>query len=97
MLVGGFVAKASSLNPRPGLLFLEAQINSKQVSCLVDTGATHSFMSPKLAKELGLATKEVSKPINVRFAKGEPHKAKEVALDVTLRNETWEFMENFTL
>jgi clan AA aspartic protease (TIGR02281 family) len=97
MLEGGFVAKASSLKPRPGLLYLEAQINGKQVSYLVDTGATHSFMSPKLAKELGLPTKEVSKPINVPFAKGERHQAKEVALDVTLRNGVWEFVENFTL
>ena len=73
MLEGGFVAKASSLKPRPSLLYLEAQINGKNVSCLVDTGATHSFMSPKLARELGLPTRRAGKPINVRFAKGEPH------------------------
>ena len=91
------MAKASSLTPRPGLLYLEAPVNNKQVSCLVDTGATHSFMSLKLARELGLPTKEVSKPINVRFAKGEPHQAREVALDVTIRSGTWEFVENFTL
>ena len=97
MLEGGFVAKASSLKPRPGLLYFEAQIKGKDVSCLVDTGATHSFMSPKLARELGLQTRRASKPINVRFAKGEPHKAKEVALDVILTSGTLEFVESFTL
>lgn len=70
------MAKASSLKPRSSLLFLEVQINGKQVSCLVDTRATYSFMSPKLAKELGLVTNEVRKPINVWFAKGEPNKLK---------------------
>ena len=91
MLEGGFVAKASSLKPRPSLLYLEAQINGRNVSCLVDTGATHSFMSPKLAKELGLPTGRAGKPINVRFAKGEPHETKEVALNVNLKCGTFEF------
>ena len=52
MLEGSFVAMASGLKPRPSLLYLEAQINGKNVSCLVNIGATHSFMSPKLAREL---------------------------------------------
>ena len=86
MLEGGFVAKASSLKPRPSLLYFEAQINGKNVSCLVDTGATHSFMSLKLAKELGLPTWRVDKPINVQFAKGKPHETKEVALHVNLKS-----------
>ena len=97
MLEGGFVAKASSLKPRPSLLYLEAQINGKNVSCLVDTGATHSFMSPKLARELGLPTRRAGKPINVRFAKGEPHETKEVALHVNLKSGALEFVESFTL
>ena len=62
MLEGGFEAKASSLKPRPSLLYLEAQINGKNVSCLVDIGATHSFMSPKLARDLGLPTRRAGSP-----------------------------------
>src|ERR1700737_3715987 len=34
MLDDGFVAKASSLKPRPSLLNLEAQINGRYVSCV---------------------------------------------------------------
>ena len=54
MLDGGLVAKASSLTPRPSLLYLEAQVSGRNVS-LVDKEATHSFMSLKLTRKLGLA------------------------------------------
>ena len=97
MLEGGFVAKASSLKPKPSLLYLEIQINGKNVSCLIDTGAMHFFMSPKLARELGLPTWRASKFIYMRFAKGEPHEIKEVALHVNLKIEALEFVESFTL
>jgi len=43
----GFVAKASSLIPRPSLLYLEAQLSGRKVSW-VDKEATHPFMSLKL-------------------------------------------------
>ena len=54
MLDDGFVAKASSLKPRPSILYLEAQMNGRLVSW-VDKELRHSFMSPKLTRELGLA------------------------------------------
>ena len=54
MLDGGFVAKASSLKPRPSLLYLEAQMNGRYVSW-VDKEATNSFMSPKLTRGLEFA------------------------------------------
>jgi predicted aspartyl protease len=79
MLEVGFVAKASGFKPRPSLLYLEAQIRNRGLSCLIDTGTTHSFMSLNLATELGLRVQKASKPINVCFAKGIPHKTKEVA------------------
>ena len=96
MLEGGFVAKASSLKPRPSLLYLEAKIAGRNVSCLVGTGATRYFMSPKLAKELGLPMRRAGKPINVRFVKGELHKTKEMAFNMHLKCGTFEFKENFT-
>ena len=97
MIEGGFVAKASSLKAKLRFLYLNAQINGKNVSCLVIPGPTHSFMSPSLAKELGLPARRVDKPIYVRFAKGKPHETKEVALNVTLKCGTLEFIESFTL
>ncbi len=54
MLDGGLVAKASSLKPRPSLLYLEAKkMNGRNVSW-VDKEAMHSFMSLKLTRHLGL-------------------------------------------
>jgi hypothetical protein len=57
MLDVGFVAKASSLKPKPSLLYLEAQMSGRNVSW-VDKEATHSFMSLKLIRKLGLAGAE---------------------------------------
>jgi hypothetical protein len=57
MLDGGLVAKASSLKPRPSLLYLEAQMNGRNVSW-VDKEAMHSFMSLKLIRKLRLAGTE---------------------------------------
>ena len=97
MLEGDFVAKASSLKPRPSFLYLKAQINGKNVSCLIDIRVTHSFMSPKLARILDLPMWRAGKPINIRFAKGEPYETQEVALHVNLKNGALEFVESFTL
>src|ERR1700737_5658393 len=47
MLDNGFVAKASSLKPRPSILYLEAQMNGRLVSW-VDKELRHSFTNPKL-------------------------------------------------
>jgi hypothetical protein len=54
MLDGGLVTKASSLKPRPSLLYLEAQMSGRNVSW-VDKEATHSFISLNLTRKLGLA------------------------------------------
>jgi hypothetical protein len=54
MLDVGFVAKASSLRPRPSLLYLEAQMSGRNVSW-VDKNTTYSFMGLKLITKLELA------------------------------------------
>ena len=53
-LDGGFVAKASSLEPRPSHLYLEAQMNGRYVSW-GDKEAMDSLISLKLTRGLGLA------------------------------------------
>jgi hypothetical protein len=55
MLDGGFVAKASSIKPRPSLLYLDGQMKGRNVKCMDIKGTMYSFMSPKLTRELGLA------------------------------------------
>ena len=36
------------------LMSVQANINGKSVKCVLDTGASHSVMSPKMAQSLGL-------------------------------------------
>jgi hypothetical protein len=54
MLDIDFLAKASSLRPRRSLLYLEAEMSGRNISC-VDKEATHSFMSLKLVMKLKFA------------------------------------------
>ena len=83
ILDGGFLAKASSLKPKPSLLCLQAQMNARNVSW-VDNEAKHYFLSLKLTRSWGLSTRRARKPIHMRFGKDEPHETNEVALHVAL-------------
>ena len=101
LLGGGFVAKASLRigcgNPGSELMFLQGRINDQHVSMLVDTGASHSFMSPQMVKSLGLFPMRVDNPIEVRFAKGEPQVAGQVVGNVPIECGTWKGEESFTI
>ena len=77
------MTKASRLRPKQTISYLEVQINDRNVSW-VDKEATHFFLSPKLIMCWGLPTRRASKPINVRFAKGEPYKIKIMVKLLTL-------------
>ena len=83
MLDIDMVAKASSVNPRPSFLYLEARMYGRNF-LWINEMATHSFMSPKLIRESGLADTYSGEPINVWFGKGMPHEINKVALHVTL-------------
>ena len=101
LLGGGFVAKASLRigcgNLGSGLMFLQGRINDQHVSMLVDTGASHWFMSPQMVKSLGLFPMRVDNPIEVRFAKGEPQVAGRVVGNVPIECGTWKGEESFTI
>jgi predicted aspartyl protease len=43
-------------------------INGKQQVCLIDCGASKSFMSPDCAKELGLSVQTMKDPIKFELA-----------------------------
>ena len=47
------MAKTNSLKPMPSLLYIMARIDGRKASW-VDKEARHSFMSPKLTRDLGL-------------------------------------------
>ena len=46
-------AQPASIKPRESL-FVDAKLNGKDVRIMVDTGATHNFVTEQKAKELGL-------------------------------------------
>ena len=101
LLGGGFVAKASLRIgcgiPGSGLMFLQCRINDQYVFMLVDTGASHSFMSPQMVKLLGLFSMRVDNPIEVRFTKGEPQVAGRVVGNVPIECGMWKGEESFTI
>ncbi len=70
MLESGFTAQISSFKPRPKLLYFDAAINEKNVLSFVDIRAIHSFINPKLAKDLGILVKHIGKLINILHQEG---------------------------
>jgi len=64
------------------LIFLKGKIAKRDILCLLDTGASHNFITLESAKRMELHLEELKAPIEVHFADGVPHstilQAKEV-------------------
>ncbi len=64
------------------LIFLKGKIVKRDVLCLLDTGASHNFLTRESAERMELCLEELKAPIEVHFADGVPHpttlQAKEV-------------------
>ena len=94
---GGFEAKLSLINPSSkGLVYLKAQVNGTNVSMLVDTRATNSFMTSRCAKRLKVAVEETALPVKVNFAQGSCQVA-QVARNVRFKVGAAKFEEDFTV
>uniref|UniRef100_A0A3Q7EX39 CCHC-type domain-containing protein n=1 Tax=Solanum lycopersicum TaxID=4081 RepID=A0A3Q7EX39_SOLLC len=64
--IAALASKPASVRPRESL-FVDAKLNGKDVRIIVDTGATHNFVTEQKAKELGLsyvASKTKLKTVN---------------------------------
>jgi hypothetical protein len=70
------------------LIFLKGKIAKWDVLCLLDTGASHNFITRESVERMELRLEELKVPIEVHFTDGVPHpttlQAKEVPLQ--LRN-----------
>jgi hypothetical protein len=55
------------------LIFLKGKIAKRDVLCLLDTGASHNFITRKSAERMELLLEELKAPIEVHFADGVPH------------------------
>ncbi|KAL3686374.1 hypothetical protein R1sor_008948 [Riccia sorocarpa] len=81
-----------------GLLFLKGKVANQEVSFLVDTGATHSFMSPEVLRRTGLSATKVERPITVRFGQGKTHQTSDVAKGLRIDwGKGCVFEEDFTV
>jgi hypothetical protein len=67
---GGFEAKLNVMAHRQGFIYLKAKYKGINISLLVDSGATNSFVSERCAKRLELELSPTTEPIKVVFAKG---------------------------
>ncbi len=70
------------------LIFLKGKITKRDVLCLLDTGASHNFITRESAERMELHLEEFKAPIEVHFADGVPHSTKSQAKQVPfqLRN-----------
>ncbi|XP_015941749.1 uncharacterized protein LOC107467224 [Arachis duranensis] len=87
--------KEASTAEKKGLMYVKAFINEKPVMAMIDTGATHNFITPDEAKRLGLKITEKNgwfKPVNT---KGEPLKG--VAKKVEMTLGSWKGLVDFSV
>jgi hypothetical protein len=66
---------------------------------LLDSGATECFIHPRMVRQLGLKTKDLSKPRKVRNVDGTPNQAGEIrqACEMTIQYQGKKSKHNFFL
>ncbi|XP_057730789.1 uncharacterized protein LOC130946125 [Arachis stenosperma] len=87
--------KEASIAEKKGLMYVKAFINEKPVMAMIDTGATHNFITPDEAKRLRLKITEKNgwfKPVNT---KGEPLKGVAKGVEMTLGS--WKGLVDFSV
>jgi len=71
------------------LIFLKGKIAKRDVLCLLDTGASHNFITRESAKRMELHLEELKAPIEVHFADGVPHPTMSQVKGVPLQLGNW--------
>jgi hypothetical protein len=71
------------------LIFLKGKIAKRDVLCLLDTGASHNFLTRESAERIELCLEELKAPIEVHFADGVPHPTTLQAKKVPLQLGNW--------
>jgi hypothetical protein len=67
------------------LIFLKGKVSKPKVLCLLDTRASHNFITQESAEKMELLLQELKAPIEVHFADGIPHPTKLQAKDMPLQ------------
>jgi hypothetical protein len=55
------------------LIFLKGKVSKRDMLCLLDTWASHNFITQESAKKMELQLEKLKAPIEVHFADGVPH------------------------
>jgi hypothetical protein len=72
-----------------GLIFLKWKISKRDILCLLDTGASHNFITQESAEKMKLRLEELKAPIEVHFVDGVPHPTTLQAKGVPLQFPNW--------
>jgi hypothetical protein len=71
------------------LIFLKGKIAKRDVLCLLDTWASHNFITREIAERMELHLGELKAPIEVHFADGVPHPTTLQAKKMPLQLGNW--------
>jgi hypothetical protein len=71
------------------LTFLKGKIAKREILCLLDTGASHNFITRESTERMELHLEELKAPIEVQFTDGVPHPTTLQAKGVPLQVGNW--------
>uniref|UniRef100_A0A3Q7EW15 CCHC-type domain-containing protein n=1 Tax=Solanum lycopersicum TaxID=4081 RepID=A0A3Q7EW15_SOLLC len=92
--IAALVAKPASVRPRESL-FVDAKLNGTDVRIMVDTGATHNFVTEQKARELGLSY--VASNTKLKTVNATPTTVTGFAPRVPIELGEWAGQTNFTI
>jgi hypothetical protein len=70
-------------------IFLKGKIAKRDVLCLLDTGASHNFITRESAERMELRLEKLKAPIEVHFADGVPHPTTSQVKGIPLQLGNW--------
>ena len=91
LLMTGEADKVMEKSWMNSLGFVDLMVHGKTIQALVDTGATHNFMTTRLAKDAGLTSNMEVKVVNSRA------KVTGLVHDVPIQMKHWKGQLDFTM
>ncbi|CAN6473311.1 unnamed protein product [Victoria cruziana] len=94
-IVSAMEGTAKVTTPNIGLMHLNILVNGRSTTAMVDTGATHNFVSVEEAKRLGLTLEKGE--LRIKAVNSEAKPICGVARDVAVKIENWSGKANFSV
>ena len=95
-LLNALKAKPAKKQPQSkGLMYMEAKVNGMSTKAMIDTGATHNFVSEEEARRLKLRTSKEAGWLKAVNSAAKPSQG--VARGVTMKIGPWEGKVDFTV